>query len=93
MKPDKVVNLSLVSSGGGEKKNPNDPMEEFYLLGYAPLEKWMVGAEEVGERFRILHYAQLMIYLPIRCPLAPTLDSRWVQGGQVPAALIDFRPG
>lgn len=43
MKPDMVVNLSLVSSGvggggGGGKKN-NDPKEEFYLLVYAPLEK------------------------------------------------------
>lgn len=29
-------------------------MEEFYLLVYAPLEKWLVGARKVVERFRIL---------------------------------------
>lgn len=57
MNPDTVVNLSLVSSGMGRKKGKkkNNPMEEFYLLlVYASLEKWMVGAERIGERFKIL---------------------------------------
>lgn len=43
--------------------------------------------------FLITHYEQLMMYLPICCPLAPTLDSHWVEGGQVLASLIDFQAG
>lgn len=39
-----VVNLSLVSLGGGNK----DRMEEFYLLVYGPLEKWLGGGVAVG---------------------------------------------
>lgn len=56
MKPDTVVNLSLVSSGMEKKdKKKKTIRQEFYLLVYAPLKKWMVEIEKVGERFKILH--------------------------------------
>lgn len=93
-----VVNLSLVSSGVvggvGRKKQRSEGGVLFTRL-CPTREMWWWGLRRLGKdlEFSIAHYAQLMIYLPIRCPLAPTLDSRRVQGGQVSAALIDFWAG
>lgn len=89
-----VVNLSLVSSGKKKKQQVFDGGVLFsHLCPTWEIDDGGMRRLRKDLEFSIAYYAQLMIYLPIRCPLAPTLDSRWVQGRQVPATLIDFRAG